>query len=186
MWVYHYYYIFICCHGSWYTILAIVWVKDSKGSCANRERKWLRPSLYIRSPWCFCPTGRRNYSVQSHKGQQPRPSMPAAEAGDGFSSEPVIEDVRKTKRNRWEEEPGASRPPCFPWGSSSNSWWRKLPNLSLNSAQHSRTNISTLSGLVQRLPRCHFSDCRAGHYAWQDGILQFSCGLALSPLWHLW
>lgn len=103
MWVYYYYYIFICFHDSWCTILAIVWVKDSKGSCANRERKWLRPSFYLRSPWCFCPTGRRNYSVQSHKGQQSRPSIPAAEAGDGSSSEPVIQDIRKTKTNRWEK-----------------------------------------------------------------------------------
>lgn len=60
-------------------------------------------SLYLGSLWCFCPTGRRNYSVQSHKGQQSRPSIPAAEAGDGFSSEPVIEDIRKTKTNRWEK-----------------------------------------------------------------------------------
>lgn len=65
-------------------------------------------SLYLGSLWCFCPTGRRNYSVQSQKGQQSRPSIPAAEAGDGFSSEPVIEDIRKTKTNRWEKR--RSRP----------------------------------------------------------------------------
>lgn len=146
MWVYcYYYYIFICFHGSWYTVLVIAWVKDSKGFCANRERKWLRPSLYLRSLWGFCPTGRRNYSVQSHKGQQSRPSIPAAEAGDGFSSEPVIEDIRKTKTNRWEKR--RSRPVALlAFRGAHQARWRKLSNLSLT--VHSTTRLISRSCLA--------------------------------------
>lgn len=126
------------------------------------------------------PTGRRNHGVQSHKGQQPSPSIPAGEAGDGFSLEPEIQEIRNTKTKRCGNEIRTNHSSCFFMGLIKQEMMEKAVQwFPVNSAQHSQTHISILSVTYQapalETPHCHFSVCHIGHYASQYGTLTHTC-----------